>query len=394
MKKISIFLFLFLTLPTVVFGGEIKPGITVTRDNYQEYLPQLEKLLFHGCYLAVIDGLKRGVLTLPIVKTHEYPQPKYFDAATRRNHHKCKVGKDGALEGWVAGLPFPDPKTPRELAWNTDRREITCDQTTFYCTFRLFDAKGSQERTFRWLYRNYYYTGRVFMKPCPEVAENNGTVRQKESMLILKPFDVKGFSMLRIRYESIYRPDDSYNYIPSIRRVRRLTGSDVTDPVLGSDLMYDDFEYMRQKINPKMTFKMREGNFLVPSISVERVKPFVVGNCLQTTWEIRPLWILEMYPNDPDYVYSKKVMYMERQRKTCVGYGFDAYDQRGRFFRSVNYIINAMVSDTFESNLWHGGRLTNALTNHSTVMPFETKFCDPQNKPEIFSFRYILREMR
>ena len=59
--------------------------------------------------------------------------------------------------------------------------------------------------------------------------------------------------------------DQCYGYIPAIRRIRRLTGSNLIDPVLGSDYTPDDGEVWRQKFTSKWRFRALEyRDFLVP----------------------------------------------------------------------------------------------------------------------------------
>ena len=344
--------------------------------------------------VAGLDGIKREFITLPIINTQKYPQGKFFNSATKKYHSSCRLNKKGELVGWVAGLPFPEPNSALELMWNVDRRNITTDQIIFYCTFRLF-SKGEPERTFRWCYRNYYYTGRVYVPPIPEVPGNKGLVRVKESMLIVDPYDVRDFCLLRARYEPLYKPDDVYSYVPAIRRVRRLTGSDVCDPVLGSDLMYDDFEGIRQRFTPNMKFKMYNKDMLCRKHYLMNEKGIKINkDAVQSFWEIRPIYILVVDIGDPDYMYSKRVIAVEKQRKTAVVHGFDGYDQRGRLMRSQEAVVNAMMPKTYENAIWRCGKFINHLTGHTTIMPFETIFADPENNPNVFTFRYLLRGSR
>lgn len=399
MKKLTLLVVISLFIPFSIFAQQIKPGVVITQTNYREYLPELKRLLNPGTLRVVVDSLERGLITLPIVETEVYPQSKPYHEATMKYAGTCKLRKDNWLIGWKAGMPFPDPKNGAELAWNLDRRNLLTDQYSFYGDFYLYDL-DKPERTLTWHYRTFYFNGRVLRPPIPEVPGNNGVTRFKESIVVLKPFDVKGFSMLRTRYEAIDRSDDVFSYIPAIRRMRRLTGADVTDPLLGSDYIYDDFEYLRQKITPKMTFKMGERELLVPSVQIEPEGP--VGyentrkeNALQTDWQIRTVLVLEININDPDYIYSKRVYYMEKQRLTAVGYALDAYDQRNRLYRTHSMVIPTMVGGpTYAGKGWHGDRGDNVISGHNTVMFHRATHANPDIRMEHFSFRKLLKEAR
>ncbi len=384
---------IFLLISSLVSAKEITPGITITKDNFREYLSELEELLDPGTYKVIVECLKKGFITVPVVEMQEYPQSKNFHRYTDKYAGTCRVGPNNELIGWKAGLPFPDPKNGAELTWNVDRKGMDVDQYSFYGDFNLFSGEGNLERQYRWRYFSMIYTGRFLVPPLHDLPQNNGEIRLKESFIMLKPFDIRGFCFLRTRYEDIDRWDDVYTYIPAIRRVRRLTGADVCDPMLGSDAIYDDFQLFRQKITSKMTFNMREKEMLVPSAWVfGKDRPDVKSGTYQTTWQIRPVQILEITTNDPDYIYSKRVVFMEKQRKIGNGYGVNTYDQRGKLCRCQITILGWSLPD-YDS---YGGYASyhNLSTMHSTIL--DTHWTDPDYslKPAQFSFRWLLKQAR
>ena len=289
----------FWFIPVILFAQEIKPGIVITEKNYERYLPALKEVMDPGSYLVVVPYLRKGLITMPIIETEEYPQSWPFHKYTMKYEGTCKVGPRNDLIGWKAGMPFPHAKTGAEVAWNLDRRQGVIDCAYFYSDFNLVNINLVRERKMKWDYWNLYYNGRVQVPPIHEFPGNNGLIRMKESFIILEPFDLRGFSCVRIRYEDIDKPDDFFAYIPAIRRVRRLTGSDVTDPMLGSDTIYDDFEGFRQKITPKMTFELKERDLLCPRRVNIKDRPKLVknGGIFQTEWEMRPVWELIIHIN-------------------------------------------------------------------------------------------------
>ncbi|MDY6862791.1 MAG: DUF1329 domain-containing protein, partial [Thermodesulfobacteriota bacterium] len=374
----------------------------ITKENCGNYLEDLKNLLIKPDYIYVENGLKNGWITMPIVKKKSYPLPKFWNEVTRKyqNAKKCKTISNNELTGWVAGLPFPEPENGLELAWNFRRRNQATDQSSFYSDFLLFDKTGRNtgqvERTFKWHLYDRWYMGRRFVPPIPEEPGNNGNIWMKESIIITEPYDVKGFAMVRVSYDPIDRPDDVYSYIPAIRRLRRLTGRDVTDPVLGSDAAYDDFEVMRQKISSKMTFKILDTkDFLVPIHYTEKPsKPFVKGDCFQVDWEIRPLYILEININDPDYLYTKRVLFIEKEINTADVYAGQCFDQKGRFWKSNNFVVQAKDPKYFEGNNWYGCVYMDHLSGHSTLMDMNPVFADPRSTAKAFTIKYLLHEAK
>lgn len=389
-KLLIIMAVIFCFIPITLIGREIKPGITITQDNYREYLPELKRLLDPGTYRDAVDALERGTVTLPIVETREYPQYKPYHKYSMKYEGTCRIGPNNELIGWKAGLPFLEPRSGAELCWNLDRKGASVDQGSFYGDFFLFDKSGEMERKCRWHYWNFYYNGRVAVDPIHEVPGNKGVIRMKEAFLILNPFDLRGFSFIRTRYEDIFKPDDVFSYIPAIRRLRRLTGSDVCDPMMGTDAIYDDFEMFRQKITSKMTFRMSEREILIDCQTNKRLP--LNGNFFQTEWEIRPVYVLEIYPNDPDYIYSKRVIFMDKQRKTGVGNVLNTYDLKGRLNRG-QILPLTILPPYYHGWSWYS-RYDNHLTGHSTVLKLDFKNPDLSIRSEQFSFRWLIKQAR
>src|SRR3989304_6725499 len=236
--------------PYEKYTGPIKPGIVITKENFSTYRPELQKLLPPAKLKWMGMGVREGLVTMPIVKTTYWPITKGQMAATRKYEGTARVGAGNQLLNWVAGFPFPEPKNALEVAWNaypTIARASGHDDCLFFSWFGMFQGT-KYEKHFSWDYFNRKYRGRTDIPPLGDMRDfTDRGIPFKESLVILEPNEVRGFINFRIRYWDIDKGDEVYAYIPAIRRVRRLTGGDFTDPVLGSDYVPDDGEVMRQK---------------------------------------------------------------------------------------------------------------------------------------------------
>ncbi|MDY6863096.1 MAG: DUF1329 domain-containing protein [Thermodesulfobacteriota bacterium] len=394
--SLIIFVFICLRVPISAQEDKIRPGTVITEKNYENYSKELKKVFTPAYFITVSKGVKNGWITIPVVKKRDYPLRKGFAEATRNNTGKFKVGEKNKIIGkWTSGSPFPQPETPKELAWDVYRRGQLADDLEFISTFRLYDKKTKLERTFEFIMWCKLWVGRTDIPPIPEMPGNNGLLGRKESLIFYEPFDVKGFSQIRIRYEDIEKNDEVYAYIPAIRRLRRLTGADFTDPILGSDDIPDDFEVWRQKINTIMTFKiLGVKDFLVPGCYNKKPpEPFIKRNCFQVDWEKRPLYILEVDMNDKDYVYKKRVIYAEKEDGTFSLYGGENYDQKGRMWRSWTQIVQAQDIKTL-FRCWWGFLITDHLTSHSTMLPMYPKLRDVVVSQEVFTIRGLLKRAK
>ena len=398
-------------LPTYQkYEGPLKPGVVITKENWDKYLPELQKLFTQSQFKLYSMGVMKGLVTIPIVKTTYNPLPKGLLEATRKHAGTARVGVDNQLLNWTAGIPFPEPKNALELAWNCYPELPSSrahDDDTFYSWFGLFDGVKF-EKHFTWDIFKRKYRGRTDIPPLgdmPDFIERG--VNSKEAIIIHEPNEVKGFIQLRTRFWDINKADEMYAYIPAIRRVRRLTGNDLTDPLLGSDCVPDDFEVWRQKMTPRMKIRALEHrDFLVGKtyVGLENKPAYDYkknGPCPQAEWEIRPLWVLEIMINDPDYLYSKRIVYADGvpldQGGTYLIYYGEQYDQKGRLWKAGNYVAQAANEKGFQNINYFV--YMNVQTNHYTVLDAVDGYVKNFDKAyplkeEVFTIKNLLKKAR
>ena len=279
------------------YTGPIKPGVVITKANLDTYLPELKKLLPPAKLKWMSMGINEGLATLPVVKTTYAAPTRGQMEATRKYAGAARIGADNQLLNWTAGFPFPEPRNAQEIAWNcypTISRSSAHDDLALYFTYFLFN-KAQYEKYIKIDLWDRKYRGRTDIMPLGDMSEfTEKGVAFKESIIVHEPNEVKGFIQLRVRYWDLHKPDEVYAYIPALRRLRRLTGADLTDPLLGTDCVPDDFEVWRQKLDSRMKFRVLEHrDFLVPKTYVGmKNKPAYDykkhGSCFQLEWEIRP----------------------------------------------------------------------------------------------------------
>ncbi|MDY6863023.1 MAG: DUF1329 domain-containing protein [Thermodesulfobacteriota bacterium] len=401
MRKIILIIFILGCIFNLVWAQEykVKPGVVITKKNYTQYLSELKKLLPQAIFPTQINGIKNGWITMPIVKKEYPPFNIEYIEASKKNLGKFNVDSGNKVIGrqsWIAGAPFPNPKTGAELAWSTYRRAQYADDISMFADFLLFDKNSRMERKFKWYCPKKNWVGRFAYPPIPEIPGNNGEINWKCAIVILEPFDVRGFSMIRTRYEDIDKNDGVYSYIPAIRRIRRLTGADVTDPMLGSDCIYDDFEIWFQRITSKQTFNMREKEILFTRRYFEE-KPMdaIKRNCFQLEWEVIPVWILEIDTNDPDYAYSKRIIYICKEGGSFTLPYSENYDQKGRMYRT-NFHVHRIVphKGRFYHDVGYNYLYRNCINGHTTAMDQYPIWRDTNNTLKVYTFKTLLKLAR
>ena len=71
----------------------------------------------------------------------------------------------------------------------------------------------------------------------------------KEIQGISYPEDISGLALLTVRYQSASKGDDGWMYIPTIRRVRRISVAQRGDTFGGTDFTWDDYRTFSGKVS-------------------------------------------------------------------------------------------------------------------------------------------------
>jgi hypothetical protein len=228
-----------------VARADVKPGDVVTAAN----VDQAKDLISPGLEWCVRRGMP-----LRVIEPRKIEWPKAYKEATEKYSGQVKLSADGLkLENYVAGLPFPkidanDPQAALKIMWNYDYKFLTTDDVDL----REFDADtgpigsggsgmGIERHFILDHFRRLFYTGRLYVDPKPERPNPDG-IRFRESLHpILEPFDLKGVGATSIRYIDSSKQDDSWLYLPSLRRVRRLSTAQRSDALFGQDTDVDSY---------------------------------------------------------------------------------------------------------------------------------------------------------
>jgi hypothetical protein len=337
--------------PDVVgkIAPEIKPGKYTYQDKTK--LP-FDKLMWKH----MLDRFKptptsgkrhAGNFTeIEVVPTRQYYHSLPVAEATKQYAGTVKQDKDGYIieNTYVAGYPFPRPSGP------TKAQQIMMNWIKNY----NLDGEFYWEHVYGYTsdMRNDYegiatayalrLQGRVKAEPqgyLDDRAKNQGELKNFQYMN-QAPRDLFGNIINITQYVDPNKDDLFLMYINSIRRIRKMTASDTQDPAVGQDMIYEDWQGWNQKLSPKRyPYKYEvigEQEFLVP-ITLDGA-PYVSskeGYSLKgLQFERRPCWVLQLTQLDKNYVYSKRVIYIDME--TLYLYHVESYDQRGRLYRTYD----------------------------------------------------------
>jgi hypothetical protein len=283
---------------------------------------------------------------MKIVAPKPFVVKKAYQEATEKYASQVKLGEDGiSVLNYVAGRPFPnvdtkDPHVAIKLMWNFNFRPGFEDDLDL----RNFDADTgpiSEERPLQverhFLvdhFRRLRYVGRLYVDPKPEIP-NNEKFEFKETLHpLIEPFDLKGVGFTYYRYFDPNKQDDSWLYLPSLRRVRRLSTAQRSDALFGQDTDQDSYGgYAGQIAWADWKFlgeKQVLGAFNTTAFPVKWADG-AADWAFDGEWEKRDVYVIEGMSKLPQYAYSKRVLFVDKDSYETP-YS-DMYDRAGQLWK-------------------------------------------------------------
>jgi hypothetical protein len=324
------------TMLAVPARADVQPGDVISKDN----VDKVKDLVSPGVQWCIEHGMK-----MKIVPYKKIEWDKAYKEATEKYSGQVKLSPDGrSLVGYVAGLPFPkidpnDPQIALKIMWNYDHKPYVSDDLDL----RNFDADTGPvsdgpmqvERHFLLDHlRSMSYDGRLYIDPKPKLPDGD-EVRGKSSLHpVLEPFDLKGVGETSIRYLDPDRQDDTWLYLPSLRRVRRLSSAQRSDALFGQDTDVDSYYGYAGQV-PWFEWKYLGEKEILASF---HSAAFPVKYCegagdfvFCDDWEKRTAYVVEGVPKQPQYAYGKRLIFVDKDTY-FIAYS-DIFDRAGQLWK-------------------------------------------------------------
>jgi hypothetical protein len=286
----------------------------------------------------------------------KYGAADAFDKATEQYRGQSTIGKDGALGNYTAGLPFAnedidckgDPDAGVKIIWNFNKG-WSGDGAASTWSYTYWD-RGEQ--------LPLYYEGTakaIGLKNRVEAqyVENGRNIFKNEKRLsafgieVEAPFDARGILIMSYRYESANGPldeaknDDTWVYLPDLRRVRRISTAQRTDSVQGTDFTMDDLRSF-SGIPPQYSWEcLGEAQIIAPFNTKTLAYPYRDDynfgpygfSFANDRWELRDAWIVRFDPKNDDHPYHHKDIYIDKETYEPL-YSF-AYDRKKELWKAI-----------------------------------------------------------
>lgn len=315
-------------LKTESFEGKTIASMLTERMEYM--------IRNHGLYLKLRKSAPVAADPRLLEATKKHATGVTFDATTR------------SVKGWTAGLPFPevsekDPHAGEKLIWNMRYGSMMGDQPVEDLHFLMVDFDKGLDRVQKWQIKRYMTVGRLTGgKP----TEGDGSEYSRTLLYATYPHDIRGIGTFTVRYADPGKIDDSWVYVKSVRRVRRLSGNAWMDPIGGTVSLNDDIDgwdsppswYREVKlVGKRWILAIAHGKqaLVDGKTTPEESYPLVdfkTAPYINThdEWEPREVWVIEGVPPD-EHPYGKKVVYMDAAFPRI--YMAEMYDKKGDFWK-------------------------------------------------------------
>lgn len=131
----------------------------------------------------------------------------------------------------------------------------------------------------------------------------------KSLIVFNSPRDVKGTATLTFTHKE--GSDDQWLYLPSIKRVKRISSSNKSGPFMGSEFAYED-------------------------LSSDEVEKYAYKFLKEETFNGERVLLVEQYPVDPKSGYQKRIAYYNPDKN----YRFEKmefFDRKGALLKTLTY---------------------------------------------------------
>ncbi len=355
---------------------DFKPGDVLTVKDLERMRPFVPPGYF--------EQLNFPELHMEIAPPSPHPMARVYQDCTEKYGSQVRLAPDGALVNYLCGQPFlngdlntNDATSGMKAAWNFDYHwdyyglngmliwvwdrmggshqamapsAVEAPPPSFieginyvsqWPTNIASDFGGGG--TFQRILQSYYQ--RAKFSHLAQLADQGGLVplkgakdfEWKEFNYFVEPFDIRGTAFIIFRYEDPHRADDAWAYVPTLRRVRRISAEVKSDSLLGTDFCLDDFygfngrplEWNWKFLGWKQVLAVTDPKWDFPHFYGPN------GTIPDDRWTLRQMAVIQRIPKDPRYPYKSALMFVVGENWFST-YHF-AFDRGGKLWKVVDW---------------------------------------------------------
>ena len=336
-------------------GDTIAPGTTITAQNwqqYQQFMPDGMAALFQGKYFWKIPP----DVQMEVGPTVIHPLPKTYMEATEKYSAQVKLVDlpDGGLtlSGYQGGIPFPSPAEPHQgwkvLAnlWYRYLPHLIVDTYGQGC---LINRSGNISCTAALIVNRQlgYNTDPNTPANYPGWEDKFST----EYLMVLEPEQQRYTAFLTITYADPTKPEDTYLFLPQLRRYQAVASSARCSPNQGTDSTQEDYrfgfnsnitELKVEMLGEKKILALLNANLPPGKFPENFDMPLGWPKPSWGKWQMRDVYeiaVSKIPSKASGYCYGKRVMYVDKA--TFAPLWEDLYDSNLKLWRIFGLFLRA-----------------------------------------------------
>lgn len=386
--------------------ADVSPGDVIDKSNWEKAQGLLPE--------PVLRWVKNGELSLQVGELEVDPRmmyPPFTLEAYKTNIGKYDVDEDsgiietstGKTAEVITGFPFPeidtnDPKVAEKIMHNKNYTNFQQGNFRFRSQLIWVGRKSGYEREAE---IELLQSARMGWPGAAKIPNPDGL----EKCFIIgvkKPYDVAGTAVMTHRFNSPHKLDNTFGYLPAIRRVRRMSAANRSDGFVGTDQCVDDssgydgkvaafhWKFLRKEtmlrpfldMRPSALVQNRRGEWQ----STKDVKRVTYGYEVEgwqgapwhptnLVWAKEDMYALEMTPKDKYYNYGTHYIWISST--TFSATYKEIHDRAGVYWKML-FTAGAFLRNADNTMRFGAGPCQNVVDeryNHATV----TKILCPEN---------------
>lgn len=332
----------------------IPVGTVITPQNWQQYkdfMPDGMIKFFAGEYSLKMPDAAR----LEIGPTVIHPLPKGYLEATEKYAGQIKLVElpDGGLSltGYHGGIPFPNPADPHK-GW-----KVLANLWYRYLPYLAVDTHGagcvvSNGSGISCSYVTYVYRQLAYLTD-PGVPTTTPGAQGKfytQWLMVTEPEQKRYTATLTISYDDLTRQEDSYVFLPALRRYQPVSTLARCSPNQGTDSTQEEYrsgfdsnltELKVDFLGAKKIVALLPETMPAGAFPADFEMPLGWPKPSWGKWQIRDVNVIsasKLPAHAQGYCYGKRVMYVDQANSAPLWE--DLYDKDLRLWRIYGLFLH------------------------------------------------------
>ena len=350
-----------------------------------------------GRYLppGYVDEFDFPELELELTATQQYAAHPVYQRATEQFTGQAGIASDGTLENYTAGKPFSHEQIINAdavaggfmVAWDHIHRwqnmgyrneaTISYIEPSASGSGDLLDGMhggGNVTRHLEMFYHRVYLSGLATQADNDYRLDVDGSDHLffKEYIEMLAPFDIAGLKLVVERPLDQTLGDQVNSYLPTERRVRRLSAKERSDSWLGTNWTLDDFEGFSGLVMDN-DWRFIGEKVMLHVASSKHDRPQFHGPISiipLDRWQLRSCYVVEAIPRWDGHPYGRRLMFLDQQTFSVVmTMVFDRSDQLSKVMTTAYEYSDDHDSPPVELSTprWHASMVVNKQERSANI---------------------------